>query len=64
MPRDTKVVFEEELLGSRRWNMSSRDYNIFMFEMEFYVTHGSLGFLQVVNCGSPSWTTTEQLNVN
>ena len=59
MPRDMKVVFEEELLGSRRRNMSSRDYDIFMFEMTFYVTHRALGFLQVVNCGSPSWTTIE-----
>ena len=39
-----EVVFEEELLGSRRGNMSSRDYDIFMFEMTFYVTHRALGF--------------------
>jgi len=59
MPRDMKVVFEEELLGSGRRNLSSRDYDIFMFEMTLYVTHRALGFLQVVNCGSPNWTTTE-----
>ena len=28
-PRDMKVVFEEELLGSGRRNMLSRDYDIF-----------------------------------
>jgi len=59
MPRDMKVVFEEELLGSGRRNLSSRDYDIFMFEMTLYVTHRALGFLEVVNCGSPSWTTTK-----
>ena len=41
--------------------MSSRNYDIFMFEVALYVTHVALGFLQVVNCGSPSWTTTEKI---
>ena len=44
MPRDMKVVYEEELLGSGRRNLSSRDYDIFMFEMTLYVTHRALGF--------------------
>ena len=35
-----KVVFEEELLGSGRRNISSRDYDIFMFEMTLYVCYG------------------------
>ena len=59
MPRDMKVVFEEELLGSRRRNLSSRDYDIFMFEMTLYVTHRALGFLQVMIYGGPSGTITE-----
>ena len=49
-------------MGSGRNNMSSRYYDIFMFEMTFHVCYDnsqSIGILQVVNCGSPSWTTTE-----
>ena len=59
-PRDMKVV------GSERNNMSSRFYDIFMFEMTFYVRYGnsqSIGSFAggelVASCGSPSWTTTE-----
>ena len=56
------IVFEEELPGLLKKNMSNRYYDIFMFEMTFhvcYATHKALGILQVVNCGSPSWTRIE-----
>ena len=36
-----KVVFEEELLGSGRSNMLSRDYDTFMFEMTLHVCYGN-----------------------
>ena len=46
--------------------MSSMYYDIFMFEMTFYVRYGNshnigsfAGGELVVSCGSPSWTTTE-----
>jgi len=40
------VVFEEELPGLLKKNMSNRYYDIFMFEMTFhvcYATHRALG---------------------
>ena len=40
-PRDMKVVFEEELPGLLKKNMSNRYYDIFMFEMTFHVCYGN-----------------------
>ena len=36
-----KVVFEEELPGLSKKNMSNRYYDIFMFEMTFHVCYGN-----------------------
>ena len=57
-----KLCLRRSFLGSGGKNMSSSYYDIFMFEMTFHVCYDNsqtIGILQVVNCGSPSWTTTE-----
>ena len=66
-PRDMKVVSEEELPGLSKKNMSNRYYDIFLCLKWHFMYVMQLtehwGFLQVVNCESPSWTRTEKSNV-